>query len=114
MTLEFHPPPHPLAAALMLAAVLALPAAASAQDGHSTGKAPPRDSKVLGGIQRGADATGRGIDRAGQATQHGVNTASERASRPLRNAGESLGRKLSLGSSGRSAPPAVGPQGSAP
>lgn len=110
--------PAPIAA-LMFAAMLALPAAASAQSADNPPKAqrantlktPPRDSKVLGGIERGAEATGRGIDRAGSATERGVNNASERASQPVRRAGEAFGRKLG---GGHAAPPPVGPQGSAP
>jgi|GEM_PF-379926 len=77
-------------------------------------KPQPRDSKVLGGMQRGTDAAGRGMDRAGDATQRGVNKASEAASRPVRNVGEAFGRKLAPGSSGRATPPPVGPQGNAP
>ena len=104
-----------------LAAWLALPMAASAQNANDpptaqrahTLKSPPRDSKVLGGIQRGTDAAGRGIDRADSATRRGVGNTSERASRPVRNFGESLGRKLP-GGQGRGGPPSVGPQGSAP
>jgi hypothetical protein len=110
-----------VATALALAVVLALPAGASAQSADSPPKAqrahtlkPPPRNKVLGGIQRGADATGRGIDRAGDATQRGVNKVSERASRPVRHAGEAVGRKLGLGPGSRAAPPPVGPQGSAP
>lgn len=106
-------------AALMFAAVLALPAGASAQSADNppkgqranTLKTPPRDNKVLGGIERGADATGRGIDRAGSATERGVNNASERASRPVRRVGEAFGRKLG---GGHAAPPPVGPQSGAP
>ena len=60
----------------------------------STLKSPPRDNKVIGGIERGAHAAGRGIDRAGSATERGVNNVSERASRPVRRVGESFGRKL--------------------
>ena len=81
--------------------------------GHGTLPAPPHDNKVLGGIERGADATGRGIDRAGNATERGVNNVSERASRPVRRVGESFGRKLAR----RAAMPRrrrSGPQGSAP
>ena len=76
-------------------------------------KSPPRDSKVLGGVQRGTDAAGRGIDHADAATRRGVNNTSDRASRAVRNLGGSPGRKLP-GGTGRSAPPKVGPQGSAP
>ncbi|OUM01545.1 hypothetical protein [Variovorax sp. JS1663] len=109
------------ASAAVLAACLALPSAASAQNANEppttqrahTLKSPPRDSKVLGGIQRGTDAAGRSIDHADSATRRGVNNTSERASRPIRNFGESLGRKLP-GGSGRSSQPNVGPQGSAP
>ena len=109
------------ACAVLIAAWLALPMAASAQNANDppttqrahTLKSPPQNNKVLGGIQRGADAAGRSIDHADAATRRGVNNTSERASRPIRNFGESLGRKLP-GGHGRSAPPAVGPQGSAP
>jgi hypothetical protein len=108
-----------LIAALAFAAMLALPVAASAQSADNPPKAqrantlknPPRDNKVLGGIERGSDAAGRGIDRAGNATERGVNNASERASRPVRRVGEAFGRKLG---GGHAAPPPVGPQGSAP
>ncbi len=68
----------------------------------------------MGSVQRGANAAGRGIDRADAATRRGVNNVSEKASRPVRNVGEAFGRKLSPGSSGRAAPPPVGPQGNAP
>lgn len=110
--------PAPIAA-LALAAMLALPAAASAQGADnppkaqraSTLKSPPRDNKVIGGVERGANAAGRGIDRAGSATERGVNNVSERASRPVRRVGEAFGRKLG---GGDAAPPPVGPQGSAP
>jgi len=94
---------HVLAAVLTLAAVPLLAVAA-----------PANDNKVVGGIQRGADATARGIERAGNATERGVNNVSERASRPVRRVGEAFGRKLSPRSGGHAAPPPVGPQGSAP
>lgn len=84
-----------------------------AQRAHTL-KAPPRDSKVVSGVQRGTNAAGRGIDRADSATRRGVNNVSARASRPVRNVGEAFGRKLAPGSSGRAAPPPVGPQGNAP
>jgi cytochrome c556 len=114
-------PSPSFASAAVLAACLVLPAAASAQNANDpptaqrahTLKSPPRDSKVLGGIQRGTDAAGRSIDHADAATRRGVNNTSERASRPIRHFGESLGRKLP-GGTGRSAPPKVGPQGNAP
>jgi hypothetical protein len=77
-------------------------------------KPPPRDSKVVNSVQRGTNAAGRGIDRAEDATRRGVNNVSEKASRPVRRVGESFGRKLAPGSSGRAAPPPVGPQGNAP
>ena len=77
-------------------------------------KPPPRDSKVIRGVERGTDAAGRGIDRADSATRRGINNTSERASRPVRGVGEALGRKLAPGTSGRAAPPPVGPQGNAP
>lgn len=75
---------------------------------------PPRDSKVVNSVQRGTHAAGRGIDRAENAARRGVNNVSEKASRPVRRVGESFGRKLAPGSSGRTAPPPVGPQGNAP
>jgi len=65
-------------------------------------------------VQRGTNAAGRGIDRADDATRRGVDNVSRRASRPVRNVGEAFGRKLAPGSSGRTAPPSVGPQGNAP
>lgn len=113
--------PLSCACAAALAAWLALPMAASAQNANDppaaqrahTLKAPPQNGKVLGGIQRGSDAAGPSIDHADSATRRGVNNASERASRPVRNFGESLGRKLP-GGQGRSAQPAAGPQGNAP
>jgi hypothetical protein len=113
--------PLSCACAAALAAWFVLPMAASAQNANDpptaqrahTLKAPPQNGKVLGGIQRGSEATGRSIDHADSATRRGVGNASERASRPVRNFGESLGRKLP-GGRGRSAQPAVGPQGTAP
>ena len=110
-----------LCASAALAACLTLPVPASAQNANDpptaqrahTLKSPPQNNKVLGGIQRGSDAAGRSIDHADSATRRGVSNTSERASRPIRNFGESLGRKLP-GGHGRSAPPSVGPQGSAP
>lgn len=112
-----------LAAAASLAALMLLPAASvqaqsadnppRAQRAHTL-KPPPRDSKVIGGVQRGTNAAGRGIDRADDATRRGVDKVSQRASRPVRNVGEAFGRKLAPGSSGRAAPPPVGPQGNAP
>ncbi|VTU14878.1 hypothetical protein H6CHR_00045 [Variovorax sp. PBL-H6] len=109
------------ACAAALAAWLALPTTASAQNGNDppaaqrahTLKPPPQNGKVLGGIHRGSDAAGRGIDHADSATRRGIGNASERASRPIRNLGESLGRKLP-GGQGRGAQPSVGPQGTAP
>jgi hypothetical protein len=113
-------PTHTLALA---AAFLLLPTAAvhaqsadnppKAQRAHTL-KAPPRDSTVVSGVQRGTNAAGRGIDRADSATRRGVNNVSARASRPVRNVGEAFGRKLAPGSSGRAAPPPVGPQGNSP
>ncbi|GAA4343183.1 hypothetical protein GCM10023165_25380 [Variovorax defluvii] len=108
-------------AAAVFVVCLALPHAASAQNANNppttqparTLKPPPRDNKVLGGIQRGTDAAGRSIDHADAATRRGVSNTSERASRPIRNFGESLGRKLP-GGTGHGAPPKVGPQGNAP
>lgn len=110
-------------ALVLAAAFLLLPAAAvhaqsadnppRAERAHTL-KPPPRDSKVVSGVQRGTNAAGRGIDRAEGATRRGVNNVSARASRPVRNVGEAFGRKLAPGSSGRAAPPPVGPQGNAP
>jgi hypothetical protein len=113
--------PLSCACAAALAAWFVLPMAASAQNANDpptaqrahTLKAPPQNGKVLGGIQRGSEAAGRSIDHADSATRRGIGNASERASRPVRNFGESLGRKLP-GGRGRSAQPAVGPQGTAP
>lgn len=111
---------------LVLAAAAAttafVPLAASAQSADHppeakparTLKAPPRDSKVLGGAQRGTDAAGRGIDRADSAARQGIRNGAERASRPVRGVGEAFGRKLAPGSSGRAEPPPVGPQGNGP
>jgi hypothetical protein len=116
MTLRPH---FQFAAAASLAALMLLPAAAvqaqsadnppRAQRAHTL-KPPPRDSKVIGGVQRGTNAAGRGIDRADDATRRGVDNVSQRASRPVRNVGEAFGRKLAPGSSGRTAPPPVGPR----
>lgn len=111
------------AACVLAAALLALcNAAAQAQSADNPPQAqrahtippPPRDSKVINGVQRGTNAAGRGIDRAENATRRGVNNVSEKASRPVRRVGEAFGRKLAPGSSGRAAPPPVGPQGAAP
>ena len=96
--------------AAAMAAALLLPAAAQAQSADNPPKAqrahtlkqPSRSGKVVGS------------DRADAATRRGVNNVSEKASRPVRNVGEAFGRKLSPGSSGRAAPPPVGPQGNAP
>jgi len=94
------------AAVWIVLGALALPVHAVASNTH--------DSKVLGGIERGADATGRGIERAGNATRRGLDHTAERASTPVRRWGESLGRKLSSHSGARPSAPAVGPQGNAP
>ncbi|MDM0075356.1 hypothetical protein QTH90_13230 [Variovorax sp. J2P1-59] len=94
------------AAAWIVLGALVLPAHAATGNTH--------DSKVLGGIERGADATGRGIERAGNATRRGVDTTAERASAPVRRWGESLGRKLSPHSGARPSAPAIGPQGNTP
>jgi len=116
-------PAHTFALAAVSAALLVLStAAAHAQSADNPPKAepahtlkpPPRNSKAVSGVQRGTNAAGRGIDRAEDATRRGVNNVSEKASRPVRNVGESFGRKLAPGSSGRAAPPPVGPQGNAP
>jgi hypothetical protein len=108
--------------AVTMAAALWLPAGAQAQSADNspqaqrahTIKSPSRSGKVVGSVQRGTNAAGRGVNRADAATRRGVNNVSEKASRPVRNVGEAFGRKLSPGSSGRAAPPPVGPQGSAP
>lgn len=76
--------------------------------------APAHDSKVLGGIERGADATGRGIARGADATRRGVDHTAERASAPVRRWGEALGRKITPHGGSRPAAPAVGPQGNSP
>jgi hypothetical protein len=112
---------HALAVAAAAALLLSVPAV-HAQSADNPPKAerahtlnpPPRDSKVVNSVQRGTNAAGRGIDRAEDATRRGVNNVSEKASRPVRRVGESFGRKLAPGSSGRAAPPPVGPQGNAP
>lgn len=111
-------------ASLALSAVLALwlPMGAQAQSADNppnaqrahTLKAPARNGTVVGSVQRGTNAAGRGVNRADAATRRGVNNVSEKASRPVRNVGEAFGRKLSPGSTGRARPPAVGPQGNAP
>jgi hypothetical protein len=113
---------HP-ALVVSMAAALWLPAGAAqaqsadnppkAQRAHTL-KSPSRSGKVVGSVQRGTNAAGRGIDHADAATRRGVNNVSEKASRPVRRVGEAFGRKLSPGSSGRAAPPSVGPQGNAP
>ncbi|WP_440533103.1 hypothetical protein [Variovorax sp. YR566] len=108
--------------AVTMAAALWLPAGAQAQSADNppqvqrahTIKSPSRNGKVVGSVQRGTNAAGRGVNRADAATRRGVNNVSEKASRPVRNVGEAFGRKLSPGSSGRAAPPPVGPQGNAP
>lgn len=114
---------HAFKLAACSAALLLLPAAAvHAQSADNPPKVqpahtlppPPRESKVVNSVQRGTNAAGRGIDRAEDATRRGVNNVSEKASRPVRRVGESFGRKLAPGSSGRTAPPPVGPQGNAP
>jgi hypothetical protein len=116
--------PDTLRASLAMAAAFALwlPVGAQAQSADNppkaqrahTLKAPARNGTVVGSVERGTDAAGRGVNRADAATRRGVNNVSEKASRPVRNVGEAFGRKLSPGSSGRARPPAVGPQGSAP
>ncbi|KQX18948.1 hypothetical protein [Variovorax sp. Root434] len=105
-----------------MAAALWLPVGAQAQSADNppqaqrahTLKSPSRGGKVVGSVQRGTNAAGRSVNRADAATRRGVNNVSEKASRPVRDVGEAFGRKLSPGSSGRAAPPSVGPQGSAP
>ena len=106
-----------------IAAALCLPVTAQAQSADNpppqaerahTIKSPSRSGKVVGSVQRGTNAAGRGVNRADAATRRGVSNVSEKASRPVRNVGESFGRKLAPGSSGRAAPPPVGPQGNAP
>lgn len=71
-------------------------------------------NRATSGVQRGTDAAARGIDHADHSARRGIARGSEAASRPVRNVGEAFGRKLSPGSSGRTAPPPVGPQGNAP
>jgi hypothetical protein len=108
--------------AVAMAAALWLPVAAQAQSADNPPqaqrahaiKSPSRGGTVMGSVQRGTNAAGRGVNRADAATRRGVNNVSEKASRPVRNVGEAFGRKLSPGSSGRARPPAVGPQGNAP
>ena len=105
-----------------MVAALWLPVGAQAQSADNppqaqrahTLKSPSRSGKVVGSVQRGTNAAGRGVNRADAATRRGVNNVSEKASRPVRNVGEAFGRKLSPGSGGRARPPAVGPQGNAP
>lgn len=116
--------PNTFRASLAVSAglVLWLPVGAQAQSADNppqaqrahTIKSPSRSGKVVGSVQSGTNAAGRGVDRADAATRRGVNNVSEKASRPVRNVGEAFGRKLSPGSSGRARPPAVGPQGNAP
>jgi hypothetical protein len=116
--------PDILRALIAMSAALALcwPFTAQAQSADNppqaqrahTIKSPSRSGTVVGGVQRGTNAAGRGVDRADAATRRGVNNVSEKASRPVRNVGEAFGRKLSPGSSGRARPPSVGPQGNAP
>lgn len=108
--------------AVAMAAALWLPAGAQAQSAENppkaqrahTLKSPSRKGTVVGSVERGTDAAGRSVNRADAATRRGVNNVSEKASRPVRNVGEAIGRRLSPGSSGRTAPPATGPQGNAP
>ncbi len=108
--------------ALAMCTALCLPMGAQAQSADNppkaqrahTLKSPSRGGNVVGSVQRGTNAAGRGVNRADAATRRGVNNVSEKASRPVRRVGEAFGRKLSPGSSGRSSPPAVGPQGHAP
>jgi len=107
----------------LLAAALALAFGATAQ-AQVSGDSPPEThpaqtlkkphNKATAGMQRGTDAAGRGVDRADGAARRGIQRGSEAASRPVRNIGEAFGRKLAPGSSGRAAPPPVGPQGNAP
>jgi len=113
---------HITASLAAIAAALCLPVTAQAQSADNppqaerahTIKSPSRSGKVVGSVQRGTNAAGRGVNRADAATRRGVSNVSEKASRPVRNVGESFGRKLAPGSSGRAAPPPVGPQGNAP
>ncbi|SEK17216.1 MULTISPECIES: hypothetical protein [unclassified Variovorax] len=110
------------AMAVAIAAALWLPVGAQAQSADNppkaqrahTLKSPSRRGTVVGSVERGTDPAGRGVNRADAATRRGVNHVSEKASRPVRNVGEAIGRRLSPGSSGRTAPPATGPQGNAP
>ena len=110
-------------ALVLAAAFLLLPAAAvHAQSADNPPRAerahtqtpPPGQRMVVRGVPRATTGAGRAIHRADGATRRGVNNVSARASRPVRNVGEAFGRKLAPGSSGRAAPPPVGPQGNAP
>ncbi|MGO4393534.1 hypothetical protein AB4Z46_19455 [Variovorax sp. M-6] len=107
-----------VAACAVLGAAALLPLAAQGAESppakpHAA-KAPAHDSKVLGGIERGADATGRGIARGADATRRGVDHTAERASAPVRRWGEALGRKITPHAGSKPAAPAVGPQGNSP
>lgn len=86
-------------AAAAVCVALALPFTAMAQ--HSD-KPPPRKGSAMNSVERGSAAAARGVNRADNATR-----------RPVRNVGESIGRKLP-GGTRHPAPPAIGPQGTAP
>lgn len=120
MTPRLHAPALALVALVFATATWPLAASAQSSDNPPraerahTLKSPSRKGKVVGGVQRGTDAAGGGIARGDAAARRGISRGSESASRPVRNVGEAFGRKLSPGSSGRAAPPPVGPQSGAP
>lgn len=95
-------------------AVLGL-ALSTAFAAHAQRSEPPpaRQGTVMNSAERGSNAAARGVTRADNATRRGVSNVSERASRPVRNVGQSIGRKLP-GGTRHPAPPAIGPQGTAP
>ena len=97
-----------------MAALVLSPLAAQAADDHVKPAPAGSQSKPLQGVKRGTDAAGRSINRADHAARRGIATGSERASAGPRRVGEAFGRKLAPGSSGRPAPPPVGPQGNPP
>ncbi|WP_286657801.1 hypothetical protein [Variovorax fucosicus] len=97
-----------------MAALVLSPLAAQAADDHARPAPAGSQSKPLQSVKRGTDAAGRSINRADHAARRGIATGSERASAGPRRVGEAFGRKLAPGSSGRAAPPPVGPQGNPP
>lgn len=98
------------AACALMGALAVLPFSAHGADNN----AQVKDSKVLSGIGRGADAAGRGIAHGADATRRGVDHTAERASAPVRRWGEALGRKITPKGSQHPAAPVIGPQGNAP